>query len=149
MSDQVLLILQAAREKMIADYQKQLADIDRAILERTDRLEKDVVSTEPRTPKPFLNNLRIADAVHAYLTWADKNGLKVNMGDLERELANWGVRASKGELLGKTSNPWKTLSNVLGSPKNAQLFKIHKSRRNISRSDVIELATQQQQAMAG
>ena len=150
MSDEILQILKDARDKLLANHQRDLERIDSLILQaNSGDFAQTSAPTIPRTPKPNLNNLRVADAVRTYLVWADANGIKVNMGDLECELANWEVRTSRGELLRETSNPWKTLSNVLGSPKNADFFRIHKVRRNISRSDIVELATQQRQVIAG
>lgn len=92
------------------------------------------------TGYPQLDNMRTRDAINLYLSWAKDKEREVTLGELERVLLAHRVVSFRGKVFGESRFPFKTLTNIIGSPDNANFWNVDMhSPEHFQRTDVIGL----------
>jgi hypothetical protein len=101
-----------------------------------------IPAPQPPGPQgPPLNGLRMRDAIKIYLGWAQKEGIPVTIGMLEKELAKYDVVSFRNQPMKDMPYPFKSLCIALGSPDNQKFWHIERldPDGHFTRSDRIEL----------
>jgi|SRR5271166_5529985 len=100
---------------------------------------------------PALDGLRIRDGINVYLNWCRDNGRdRITLAELEKVLLSSRVVSFRGQPIGEMKYPFKTLTNILGSPNNQEtwIVEMH-SQEHYQRADTIGLKAPKRKPAVG